>query len=130
VSILLLFGLTGFALYYDGNVNKEYHIESVKKDMNLDIPNFDANKRMVMDKATAITKNRKSTQHADLTKEAFQAVAKMMSYLHMADEKIMDGDEGLSKIAARLDADQMMTKQADTIYAFFEAANEQLQQLK
>ncbi|MEL6925348.1 MAG: M1 family aminopeptidase, partial [Bacteroidota bacterium] len=31
VSILLLFGLTGFALYYDGNVNKEYHTRKQRR---------------------------------------------------------------------------------------------------
>lgn len=96
-------------------------IESVKNDLEVRIPNFDYKKQMIMDNAHEITVNWKETDHADHTKDSFQAVAELMSSIN--------GTNNLKSIANQMNDDVLMTKQAETIYRFFDAANSELRKL-
>lgn len=100
-------------------------VEALKNDKNVNIPNFASKKSMILNNADKMTHNWKATNHADMTKEAFKAVAEMMMQF---DNKMVKADE-LKSIANAMDKDVLMTKQASKIYQFFDAANESLQRV-
>ncbi|MFK7933225.1 MAG: hypothetical protein AB8G22_06920 [Saprospiraceae bacterium] len=105
----------------DGLITMVNTLEAMKNDLAVDVPNFTMKKQMIVRKAKDITENWKATNHADHTKDAFIAVAEIMNS--------MGADYDLKNIAMRMSDKVLMTEQAETIYSFFDAANEQLMQL-
>jgi hypothetical protein len=100
-------------------------IESLKADKKVNISDFAAKKSMILKNADQITHNWKATNHADMTKKAFVAVADMMQGFNL---NKMNATE-LKSIANSLDKDVLMTKQASKIYQFFDVANDALQRV-
>lgn len=97
-------------------------LEAVKMDMKASVPNFESKKATILSNASMMQKNWKSNKHADQTKAAFTAIAQIMTAIH--------GNSGLNAVAAKIDSKTLMTKQASTIYQFFDTANAELKKMK
>jgi hypothetical protein len=100
---------------------------TVAEKNDIDVSDWESKKARILEIADEITVDMYSTDHADLSREAFIMIADMIETIQ---NKAFDSDAAnklssdVASAARALDPDVLMTPQAKKIHTFFEHANE------
>lgn len=101
-------------------------VYSLSEAYGIESPSLKNHKKAVIKIADELRKDPLSTDHADITREAFMTVAKMMDAM-TSDSKCtatVDNLNELEAVAKKMNPDKLMTNQAPVIYDYFEKAQE------
>ncbi|MEM9887036.1 MAG: hypothetical protein AAF849_14170 [Bacteroidota bacterium] len=93
-------------------------LEAINDSDMMNRPSFGTEKVGIMKTAKQLRKDPYATTHADMAREIFISIADMFP-----------NNENLSSTARSIKKDELLTKQSDTIYAFFEQANDRIQSM-
>lgn len=88
------------------------------------VPDFTAKKTAIMEKATMLKTDWKSTKHADHARDAFQHTAKVLAEI-ASNERFDVSDAWVTNLEAKanmIEDKTLLTDQASTVYSFFDTA--------
>lgn len=116
---------------HDGLQKLVAAVWAVADEHDVDVTAWSSKKEKVMSISNELQKDPKSTDHADITREAFVMIADMVNSIQTAKgtdatKKVVNS---LSEAAKAINPDKLMTKQAKEIYSFFGHANKALHAL-
>lgn len=111
---------------HDGLTKMTHAVNALAKAHQIDAKGFAPKKKAVLRIADQLTKNPLSTQHADLTQEAFNNLNEMLNTIQMSSDswRTVDNVGKLRMISNELNPEELMTDQAEVIYNYFDEAHE------
>lgn len=101
-----------------------YAAEAIAQAKNIEVPNWKQQKQKILNAADEITRNWRSTEHADKTKKAFKMTAEVFQTLQqrgMFTELYYETNQ-LTDAASRIDPSVNMTNQPEAVRAYFQRA--------
>jgi hypothetical protein len=106
---------------HDGISQLTKTMVAIAKAQGLSASSYQSTKNELMKMADQLRKDPKSTEHADITRKAFESISSMLATLHTKG-KNSDSLSAVERAAKKINPDELLTNQAKHIHNFFASA--------